>query len=140
MVKYIYNDYVELIERYKDEVGKDLVINDFNIKDVQLKLPSRKHYWAARLIDAKIAHFKLIKRKKSLKETLVKRIIGEAPVRLTQQTAEIAAESSEDIQKIVAEIKDYEFVIEYLEKIEKIMSGMGFDIANVIKIIAMEQL
>ena len=140
MVKYIYNDYVDLIERYREEIGKDLIINDFNIKDVQLKLPSRKHYWAARLIDAKIAHFKLIKRKKLLKESIAKRIISEAPVRVTQQTADIAAESTEDLQNIAIEIKDYEFVIEYLEKVEKIMSGMGFDIKNIIEIQKMEQL
>jgi len=131
---------VELIERYKEEIDKDLIINEFNIKDVQLKLPSRKHFWAARLIDAKITHFKLVKRKKSLKESIAKRIINEAPVRVTQQTAEIAAESSEELQNITIEIKDYEFVIEYLEKVEKIMSGMGFDIKNILEIMKMEQL
>lgn len=140
MCYYIYNKYVELIERYKEEIGKDLVINEFNIKDVQLKLPSRKHFWAARLIDAKITHFKLVKRKKSLKESITKRIINEAPVRVTQQTAEIAAESSDELQNITIEIKDYEFVIEYLEKVEKIMSGMGFDIKNILEIMKMEQL
>lgn len=129
-----------MIERYREEINKDLVINDFNIKDVQLKLPSRKHYWAARLIDAKISLHRLIKRKKALKETIVKRIVSEAPVRLTQQTAEIAAESSDELQNITIEIKDYEFVIEYLEKVEKIMSGMGFDIKNIIEIQKMEQL
>ena len=129
-----------MIERYKEEIGKDLVINEFNIKDVQLKLPSRKHFWAARLIDAKITHFKLVKRKKSLKESIAKRIINEAPVRVTQQTAEIAAESSDELQNITIEIKDYEFVIEYLEKVEKIMSGMGFDIKNILEIMKMEQL
>jgi DNA-dependent RNA polymerase auxiliary subunit epsilon len=131
---------VELIERYKEEIGKDLVINDFNIKDVQLKLPARKHFWAARLIDAKISHHRLIKRKKTLKESIAKRIINEAPVRVTQQTAEIAAEASDELQNITTEIKDYEFVIEYLEKIEKIMAGMGFDIKNIIEIQKMEQL
>ena len=103
-------------------------------------MPSRKHYWAARLIDAKIAHYKLIKRKKSLKESIAKRIINEAPVRVTQQTAEIAAESSEELQNITNELRDYEFVIEYLEKVEKIMAGMGFDIKNILEIMKMEQL
>ena len=92
------------------------------------------------MIDAKIAHYKLIKRKKSLKESIAKRIINEAPVRVTQQTAEIAAENTEELQNIAIEIKDYEFVIEYLEKVEKIMSGMGFDIKNIIEIQKMEQL
>ena len=140
MAKYIYNNNVDLIERYKEEIGKDLIINDFNIKDVQLKLPSRKHFWAARLIDAKIAHYKLIKHKKSIKESLVKRVINESPVRITQQTAEIAAETSDELQNINIKIKDYEFVIEYLEKVEKIMGGMGFDIKNIIEIQKLEQL
>ena len=140
MVKYIYNNYVDLIERYRDEINKDLIINDFNIKDVQLKLPSRKHYWAARLIDAKIELHGLGKRKKTLKESIVKRIISEAPVRLTQQTAEIAAESTDELIVIATSIKNYEFVVEYLEKVEKIMAGMGFDLRNIIEIQKMEQL
>ena len=131
---------MDLIERYRNEINKDLIINDFNIKDIQLKLPSRKHYWAARLIDAKIELHKLGKRKKTLKESIVKRIIGEAPVRITQQSAEIAAESTEELQNIALSIKEYEFVVEYLEKVEKIMGGMGFDIKNIIEIQKMEQL
>lgn len=131
---------MDLIERYRDEINKDLIINDFNIKDVQLKLPSRKHYWAARLIDAKIELHGLGKRKKTLKESIVKRIISEAPVRLTQQTAEIAAESTDELIVIATSIKNYEFVVEYLEKVEKIMAGMGFDLRNIIEIQKMEQL
>ena len=140
MCNSIYNNSVDLLEQYKEEINKDLLINDFNIKDVQLKLPSRKHFWVARLIDAKINLNKLVKRKKLLKETIVSRIISEAPVRITQQTAEISAESTEDIQSIVNSIKEHEFLIEYLEKVEKIMSGMGFDIKNIIEIQKMEQL
>jgi len=129
---------VNLIEQYRLEIEKDLIINDFNIKDVQLKLPSRKHYWAARLIDLKIKLNRLVKHKKSLKISIASRIITEAPVRITQQTADLAAETTEEIQKIIVEITDCEFAIEYLEKVEKIMSSMGFDIANIIKIMAME--
>ncbi|MGA1049417.1 MAG: hypothetical protein ACO3UU_15550, partial [Minisyncoccia bacterium] len=79
---------MELLNKYKEEIGADLVINDFNIKDVQLKLPSRKHFWVARLIDAKIEHSKLIKKRKQLKNALVKRIMSNSPVKLTQSTAE----------------------------------------------------
>lgn len=129
---------MNLIEQYRLEIEKDLIINDFNIKDVQLKLPSRKHYWAARLIDLKIKLNRLVKHKKSLKISIASRIITEAPVRITQQTADLAAETTEEIQKIIVEITDCEFAIEYLEKVEKIMSSMGFDIANIIKIMAME--
>lgn len=131
---------MELLKRYKEEIGADLVVTDFNIKDVQLKLPSRKHFWAARLIDAKITLQDLQKRKKNLKKDLVKRIIAEAPVKITQHTAESAAESTEELISINDSIKEYELVIEYLEKVERIMAGMGYDIRNIINIMQMEQL
>ena len=131
---------MELLKRYKEEIGKDLLITDFNIKEIQLKLPSRKHFWAARLIDAKINLQSLINKKKHLKKTLVGKIITEAPVKLTQQTAEIAAESADELVSITNSIKEFEFIVEYLEKVEKIMSGMGFDIKNIIEIQKLEQL
>lgn len=131
---------MELLKRYKEEIGKDLLITDFNIKEIQLKLPSRKHFWAARLIDAKINLQSLINKKKHLKKTLVGKIITEAPVKLTQQTAEIAAESTDELVSITNSIKEFEFIVEYLEKVEKIMSGMGFDIKNIIEIQKLEQL
>ena len=101
---------MDLIEQYREEINKDLLINDFNIKEIQLKLPARKHFWVARLIDAKINLNKLIKRKKLLKETIISRIISEAPVRITQQTAEISAESTDDLQNIANSIKEHEFL------------------------------
>lgn len=129
-----------MLKRYKEEIGADLVVTDFNIKDVQLKLPSRKHFWAARLIDAKVELQNLQKRKKNLKKDLVSRIITEAPVKITQQTAESAAESTEELIAINDSIKEYELIIEYLEKVERIMAGMGYDIRNIINIMQMEQL
>ena len=79
---------MDLIKRYKEEIGNDLVINDFNIKEVQLRLPSRKHFWAARLIDAKIELHSLQKQKKALKKQIVKRLQQESPIKLTQQSAD----------------------------------------------------
>lgn len=131
---------MELLKKYKEEIGSDLLITDFNIKEIQLKLPSRKHFWAARLIDAKITLDKLHKKRKALKKTLATKIIAEAPVKLTQQAAEAAAETSTDLVQIADNIKEYEFIVEYLEKVEKIMSSMGFDIKNIIEIQKLEQL
>lgn len=131
---------MELLKRYKEEINGDLLITDFNIKDIQLKLPSRKHFWAARLIDAKITLQSLHKKKKNLKKAIVTKIIAESPVKLSQQTAEIAAESTDDLTSLTDSIKEYEFIVEYLEKVEKIMAGMGYDIKNIIEIQKLEQL
>jgi hypothetical protein len=131
---------VDLIKRYKEEIGNDLVINDFNIKEVQLRLPARKHFWAARLIDAKIELHSLQKQKKALKKQIVKRLQQEAPIKLTQQSAEIAAESSNEIGSLNDQIKEYEFVIEYLDKATSVLNQVGWDIKNIIEIQKLEQL
>jgi hypothetical protein len=131
---------VDLIKKYKEEIGNDLVINDFNIKEVQLRLPARKHFWAARLIDAKIELHSLQKQKKALKKQIVKRLQQEAPIKLTQQSAEIAAESSNEIGSLNDQIKEYEFVIEYLDKATSVLNQVGWDIKNIIEIQKLEQL
>ena len=131
---------MDLIKKYKDEIGQDLIINDFNIKEVQLRLPSRKHFWAARLIDAKIELHSLQKSKKNLKKQLVKRIQETSPVKLTSQAAEIAAESSSEISSLNDQIKEYEFVIEYLDKATSVLNQVGWDIKNIIEIQKLEQL
>jgi len=131
---------VDLIKKYKDEIGQDLIINDFNIKEVQLRLPSRKHFWAARLIDAKIELYSLQKAKKNLKKQLVKRIQETSPVKLTPQSAEFAVESSNEISSMNDQIKEYEFVIEYLDKATSVLNQVGWDIKNIIEIQKLEQL
>jgi hypothetical protein len=131
---------VEMLKRYREEINKDLYMDDFNIKDVQLKLPSRKHFWVARHIDAKIELNNLQKQKKKLKKNIVTKIINESPIKVTIQSAEIAAESTEEIQKINDLIKEYEIIIEYLEKVEKIMQSMHWEVKNIIEINKLEQL
>ncbi len=131
---------MDLIKKYKEEIGNDLVINDFNIKEVQLRLPARKHFWAARLIDAKIELHSLQKQKKALKKQIVKRLQQEAPIKLTQQSAEIAAESSNEIGSLNDQIKEYEFIIEYLDKATSVLNQVGWDIKNIIEIQKLEQL
>jgi hypothetical protein len=67
---------MELLKKYISEINEDLKINDLNIKEVQMRLPSRKHFWVARMIDAKINKTKLYKQKKQLIKELVKRIVS----------------------------------------------------------------
>jgi len=130
---------VDLLQRYIDEIGQDLNVNDFNIKEVQLRLPSRKHFWVARLIDAKIKREKLLRDKKNLKKELAQRIIELSPVKITTTTADAAAENSKEMDNINTSLKEYEYIIEYLEKVEKIFASMHWEIRNIIQINQLEQ-
>jgi hypothetical protein len=130
---------MSIMERYIEEIKQDLIVNDFNIKEVQLRLPSRKHFWVARLIDAKIKRNNLLRDKKSLKKDISKRIVELSPIKMTSVTADIAAESSKEIEDINDQIREFDYIIEYLEKVEKIFASMHWEIRNIIQINQSEQ-
>ena len=108
-----------------DEIGEDLVVDDFNIKEVQMRLPARKHFWVARLMDAKVEKNKLL---------------ADSPVKVTQSVAEQHAERHDTISNVNTKIYECDTIIEYLEKVEKVLSQMSYDISNIVKIQQMEQL
>tara|TARA_R110000851_G_scaffold279926_1_gene433245 strand:- start:303 stop:725 length:423 start_codon:yes stop_codon:yes gene_type:complete len=138
--KSIYTIGVELLAKYVDEIGKDLVLDDFNIKEQTLRLPARKHYWVAKLIQAKIERNRLFAKKKQLKKSITQEVLATSPVKLTQSAAEQAAERHDTLMDITAKIKELDVIVEYLEKVEKIFSQMGFEIKSIVEIIKMEQM
>ena len=121
------------------EIGEDLVLNDLNLKQQQQRLPARKHFWVGRLVEAKIQRNKLIAQKSKLKKDLVKKVIADSPVRINQASVESAAERYESVAKLNDNIKEQDTIIEYLEKVEKILSNMHWEIKNVIDMNKMEQ-
>tara|TARA_R110000822_G_scaffold298274_1_gene420974 strand:- start:405 stop:800 length:396 start_codon:yes stop_codon:yes gene_type:complete len=131
---------VELLKKYIEDINKDLYLDDFNLKEVQMRLPARKHFWVARLIEAKIKRNTLFAKKKKLKKDLVKKVIEDSPVRINQTAAETAAERYDSVVTINNSIKEQDTIIEYLEKVEKIMSMMHWEIKNIVDINRMEQL
>ena len=94
----------------------------------------------ARLIEAKVERNKLITKKKNLKKQVVKQVIQESPIKITQSAAESAAENHTSLNQLNEGIRERDMVIEYLEKVEKIMSSMGYEIKNIVEIQKMEQL
>lgn len=131
---------MSLLRKYMEEVEKDLVVNDFNIKETQLRLPARKHYWVARLIEAKSELQKLNDKEKKLQKKLAVKIKEEAPMHLTDKVISTLIDEQDEMFNIKDNKRDLTNVIEYLEKVEKIMSSMGFDIKNIIELNKLEQL
>ena len=129
-----------MLKKYIEDINKDLYLDDFNLKEVQMRLPARKHFWVARLIEAKIKRNTLFGKKKKLKKDLVKKVIQDSPVRINQTAAETAAERYDSVVSINNSIKEQDTIIEYLEKVEKIMSMKHWEIKNIVDINRMEQL
>lgn len=129
---------MEILDAYTEELKKDTTVNDFNVKEVQMRLPAKKHYWASRLIDAKRNLLKLQDKRRKEKDRLTKETIEQSQVRISIATAQDAVEKSNVIQQLTNDIKEHEIIIEYLEKVEKILQSMTWDIKNIITIMQME--
>ena len=129
---------MDLLERYISELSEDVCIDEFNMKDVQMKLPAIKHKWTGRLIRAKIDIDQKYKSKYVLVEKVAQKLVEESPVTISLPHARKKAEEHVDVKTIATEIGQLRLVVEFLEKTEKTLSSITFDIKNLIEIIKIE--
>lgn len=128
----------ELLNKYIEELDKDVKLDQFNLKDAQLSLPGIKHKWAGRLIRHKIELNELtVKRALKLKE-ICNLVQMQSPTALPNTVVEKNAVKHSDIITIDSDITYTKLIIEFLEKTEKTLSSMTFDISNIVKIITIE--
>jgi hypothetical protein len=71
---------------------------------------------------------------------IAKEVIATATYQVTLPTAMKAAEKHTRVKKINEEMKENRLIIDFLEKGEKIFTGMSFDIKNITEIMKLETL
>lgn len=126
------------LERYIKELEADVVLDELNLKEAALTLPAKKAKWVSRLMIEKSNLLELHKKKNQIIKSAVEEVKKESSVRLAQPVLERAAERHPMVEDILSKIRDKEAVVEFLEKIEKTMQSLGFDIKNLIELIKME--
>ena len=131
---------MSLLSKYIKEVEQDLALNDFNIKETQLRLPARKHFWVARLIETKRDLQNLIEKEKKLTKKLSVKVKEQAPVHLTDKAVTALIDEQEEMASIKEQKRDLSNVIEYLEKVEKILASMHWEVKNIIDLNKLETL
>ena len=129
---------MDIIEQYIVELEKDVKLDQFSIRDCQMKLPAYKHKWVGRLMRHKQEVVKLNQRKQQLRKTVVSKIQENTTYKVSKPAAEKAAGSHESIIEISNKIDELNVVIEFLEKSERILSSMTYDIKNLIEIMRLE--
>ena len=128
------------LERYIDELSKDIAIYEFALKECQMKLPALKHKWVGRLVRHKRDLYKLQKQRRESVSKISDKVRDSSEIQLTRPAANKIAEKHNDIRNLDDQIKDIELVIELLDKCERIFSSMSFDMKNLVEIIKMETL
>ena len=131
---------METIDKYRKELEEDTQINMLNLRDSQMRLPGIKHKWASRLINHKMD---LSKNKNLIikaKETIIETQLKNSKITMSRPALEKNAEGHDTVIRLKNNVKDEEFVIMYLEKVEQILKSMTFDIKNLVEILKLEQL
>ena len=129
---------MDLYNSYVDELKQDTAVDEISLKEKALYLPGIKAKWVARLINHKKNLVKLERDKQRTINLIIEILKKEAPIKLHTAVVKEKAETSEEIKKINEKISDEKTTIEFLERIEKIVSSMSFDISNIVKIVQLE--
>jgi hypothetical protein len=129
---------MDILEEYKKEIIDDTKIDQINILDKQLMLPSLKHKWVSRLIDSKKNLNRLSKKKKDIKKIVLEQIQDNIPKSIPKAALDLKIEGSEKVKDINEDIEKYELLVDYLERVEKIFSSMSFDLKTATELIKME--
>lgn len=128
------------INKYFEEIKEDLKLDQINILEKQLSLPAIKHKWVSFLIKSKIQRNELEKKKKEIKEIVLKKYTQDnnIPTGVPKASIKAKIEGSDSIKKIDDDLKDLDVIIDYLEKVEKIFTTFSYDISNATKLMILE--
>lgn len=128
----------DLFQEYHSKIEEFLKIDELNMKDAQMSLPSVRHYWVGRLMFHKQQIIKLKKAKEKAAKTIRTRIEHESPVGLSPKTITESIQSNDVVQKIDEEISHNELLIDYLTRVESNLRDAQYGMNNLTKIITLE--
>ena len=103
-----------------------------------MKLPAYKHKWVGRLMRHKLELNQLYGKKSQLLKRLVKKVQETSTYNVAEPTAKKALENHETIMSLNTEIDQMKLLVEFLEKSERILSSMTFDVKNLVEIMKLE--
>lgn len=127
-----------LLQKYVAELEEDVKLDELNLKEAALTLPGKKAKWVSRLMLEKSELIELTKKKNILVSSVIEAVKAESPVKMTYPSLKEAAERHSAVAELNLEIKERESVVEFLERVEKTIHSIGFDIKNLIELLKME--
>jgi len=129
---------LSLLQKYEEEIKKYVTLDEFNMKQIQMELPSIRHYWVGRLMHHKQEIIKLKKLRKTAQNKISEKMQEESPIGLTSKTLHAASDNHPVMAKIDDQITENELLVEYLTKIESNFRSLSFDLKNLVSIVQLE--
>lgn len=123
----------ELFKKYKSTLEKDLDINRLNLDEKALSLPAVKHFWVAKMIEAKIEINDLEREKKNLFK-----ILSESDemkeVSFSKDAIQKIFNNSPRVKEINEKIEELKLIVEYLTDVKYVLGRATDDIKNRIEL------
>jgi len=126
------------LSNFIEELKNDCIVDEINLKESALLLPAKKAKWVSRLILHKNELIKLENDKKNMLNSIMDDLKKNSVTSLSQPVLKNIAEKDPNMRSIDEKIENSKNNIEFLERVEKIISSMSFDIGNIIKIVQLE--
>lgn len=126
------------LSKFIEELKSDCVIDEINLKESALLLPAKKAKWVSRLILEKNNLIKLENDKKNLLNSVIESLKKNSVTSLSQPVLKNLAEKDVQVMSIDVKIEDSKNIVDFLEKVEKVITSMSFDIGNIVKIVQLE--
>ncbi len=133
-------DILDLFNKYQEELKKDVNIDELNMKESALTIATIKHKWAGRLMRHKMDLSRTERARDKAIANIINQLQKDSLVSLSIPALRKQAESHEIIQNTDQTIDNLKLIIEYLEKVEKIVTSLTWDMKNIIDIVKAETL
>jgi hypothetical protein len=131
---------MDLYNRYKKEITDDLKFDAFNLKETAMLVPSKKHFWIARLNDHRITAAELKNKKVKIIKSLMEKAESASPVKLSKTNLEKMLEEMPEMVELDSKIAEQEHLIKYLEDSKWVFASFTDDVKNAIETTKLEQL
>jgi len=131
---------MNLYSRYKKEISDDLKFDAFNLKETAMLVPSKKHFWIARLNDHRIEVADLKSKKIKIIKTLMQKAEQASPVKLSKANLEKMLEEMPEMLELDAKIAEQEHLVKYLEDSKWVFASFTDDVKNAIETTKLEQM
>lgn len=129
---------LDLFVEYHQKIEEYLKIDELNLKDAQMSLPSVRHYWVGRLMHHKQQILKLKRAKEKASKKIKEHLEKDSPIGLNPKTIANSIQSHEIILKIDEEISNNELLVDYLTRVESNFRDAQYGMTNLSKIITLE--
>lgn len=122
---------------FSEEIKLDCALDEVTAKEKIGLLAIIRHKWVARMIRIKQQVIILQRRRRDLINSAIASSKMPA-VQLSDRALAARAANNPIIVEIDDQIENHQLVVEYLEKVEKILLAMGHDASNLVNLIKLE--